>query len=111
MKKRVWTVEEIKNKLENADNDKGGKWLYRAILAIYNNQTKTEQNTHATIENNGIGYNGFDAEIMTSFAKRIISHNKRAVYPQALSPKQRKVARSRIVKYTGQLVAIANGGI
>ncbi len=111
MNKKIWTVEEIRSKLENADGDRGNKWLYRGVLAIFNNQTDTEKNAHATIENNGIGYNGVDADIMTSFAKRIISHNKRAVYPQALSPKQRVIARSKIVKYSGQLTVIANGGI
>lgn len=93
---KVWIKEDIKNLL--IDNDKA---LLRGIIAIYNFQTEEEKEIETTNYNNGIGYNGFDAEIMSSFAKQIILKG-------FLSKKQKEIARKKILKYSGQLTKIAN---
>lgn len=89
-----YTQNEIK---ENVTNDY--RWLARAIVAIYNRQTEDEQNTDSTRHLNGIGFNGVDAEILSSFAKQI---NKGRI----LSDKQKAIAVKKMGKYAGQLYRI-----
>lgn len=94
-----WTKEAIKARLEKDD-----KWLARGLLAIYGRQTAEEQDCGQTVEVNGIGFNGADAEILTSFA---LQYKERGF----LTPKQLEIARKRMLKYAGQLAKIANGEI
>lgn len=89
------TIEEIKAKL--AVND---IWVCRAVKAIYDCQTLTEQTMGETKENNGIGFNGVDANILSSFAQFYIKTG-------FLTPKQIAIARRKIGKYAGQLLKIA----
>lgn len=84
-------------------------WLWRAILAIYNRQELDEKAMGATIKKNGIGFNGADADIMSSFAEQIIRwQSGQSNFRSPLSPKQFNIARSKMIKYAGQLVNIAN---
>lgn len=92
----------IKSNLEIND-----KWVLRAVLAIYANQTHAEQNTESTQVDNGIGFNGLDAQILSSFAKQIIDfENGKSRYMSPLSPKQMGIARRKITKYAGQLLTL-----
>jgi len=75
-------------------------WLYRAVIAIYAGQTANEQAQGGTVEDNGIGFNGRDGVIMSSYAQQL---NRTG----SLSPKQTIVARKVMPKYAGQLLAIA----
>ena len=97
--RRVWTKEEIINIIMTNDDQCG-----KAVVYLYNMQTVDEQNAGETVEHNGYGFNGVDANIMTSFAEFYI----RAGF---LTPKQLKVCRRRIKKYGGQLTRIVNGQI
>lgn len=74
--------------------------VVRGILAIYGNQTASEQNCGGTIEDNGIGFSGVDAVILSSFA----TYYKRF---GRLSEKQMAIARKKIKKYWNQLRVIA----
>lgn len=94
-----WTKEAIKARLEKDD-----KWLVRGLLAIYGRQTAEEQVCGQTVEDNGIGFNGVDAEILTSFA---IQFQQRGF----LTAKQLEIARKKMLKYAGQLAKIANGEV
>jgi hypothetical protein len=78
-------------------NDKAA---VRALLVIYHNQTPSEQAEGATVEDNGLGFTGADAEILTSFAK----FYERTGF---LTEKQLGILRSRIIKYWRQLLAAA----
>jgi hypothetical protein len=73
----------------------------RGVVAIYKRQTDVEQDQMSTTDTNGVGFNGLDAEIMSSFAQRLL----RGVL---LSDKQMACARKLIVKYAGQLMDIAD---
>ena len=96
MTTKNWTIEEIRNLLEESD-----KAVARAILAIYGRQTASEQSTETTSESNGVGFNGVDAPFLSSLAK---------FYEEKgyLSPKQVSYGRKKIRKYANQLVNIAN---
>jgi hypothetical protein len=75
--------------------------VMKAILRIYELQTKDEQETNTCHNNNKVGFNGVDAELLSSFAKQILSGRK-------LSEKQMLYARKKIIKYSSQLTKIAN---
>ena len=76
------------------------RWLMRGIVAIFEKQTWDEQQTEQTTEHNGVGFNGIDAELMSSFAKQI----QRG---RVLSTKQLAFAQKKMPKYAGQLLHIA----
>lgn len=95
----IFTKEFITEKLMESD-----RWLYRGILSIFNFQTRDEQMTESTNKNNGVGFNGIDAPILSSFAKQI---NARGF----LTPKQKACAQKMMRKYAGQLSRIAQGEV
>jgi len=94
------TIETVREKLATDQ-----RWLERGILAIYNYQTDYEKNRGTTIEDNGVGFNGCDGEILSSFAEWM----KKSWKPegQRLTIKQSNLARKKMSKYAGQLVRIA----
>ena len=91
-----WDKERMVHYLENSD-----EMVRRAVVKIWELQTADEQLSEATRHHNGVGFNGYDAQILTSFAKQIRDGFR-------LSEKQMSIARKRMLKYTKQLVDIAN---
>jgi hypothetical protein len=71
--------------------------LKRAAKLIWQRQTLAEQDSATTIDHNGIGYNGRDAD----FASRIVHWNGTLTERMALS------ARKMLRKYALQLADIA----
>ena len=69
----------------------------KALLTIYRNQTYEEQTVQETIEDNGIGFNGTDAEFCSSLAENYLRFNR-------LSDKQYNSLRKVMQKYAGQLI-------
>lgn len=82
----------VKNKLSTDSN-----WASRAIVKLYELQTSDEQNSQSTKENNGVGFNGTDATILSSFAQQI-NHGR------TLSPKQLAIAFKKLPKYNRQII-------
>ena len=91
-----------------ADN----KWLIRGILAIYARQTDAERCAGLTKEHNGMGFNGVDSPILSSFAEQIKNWDSlnptHRRFPTPLSTRQTTVARKLMLKYARQLSEIAN---
>lgn len=75
-------------------------WAERAIAALYERQTATEKAIGQTVVLNGIGFNGADADILSSFGLQIQRGRR-------LSPKQLAIAFKKLPKYAGQLLRIA----
>lgn len=75
--------------------------VIRAIIVLYTFQTKAEQEIGETTQHNGVGFNGTDGGILSSFAEQLNKGRK-------LSEKQMIIAKKKIVKYAGQLAKIAN---
>ena len=94
---RTWTAEEIKNLV--ATND---KVLYGALKQLYARQTEDEKAIQGTSCKNGMGFNGADAQYLSSVAEFLLQTG-------FLTYKQKIIVRKKLVKYTGQLVKIANG--
>lgn len=89
------TIETIKTKVASDP-----KWATRAILALFELQTAQEQDYQQTVERNGQGFNGIDAEILSSFANQV----KRG---RTLSQKQLAIAYKKLPKYSKQLFTLA----
>ena len=93
---RVWTEEEIKHLIQVND-----KVLYGALKKIYGEQTADEKASGQTNHQNGVGFNGADAPILSSFAKFLDKTG-------FLTPKQKMIARKKLAKYNKQLTRLAN---
>jgi hypothetical protein len=85
-------IEHLRQRLANND-----RWALRALIRIYQNQTADEQSKDATIERNGIGFSGPDAEILSSFARQYLRR-------RSLSPKQMNLLQRKIPSYARQIV-------
>lgn len=88
-------IEIIKSKVSSDP-----RWATRAIAALYKRQTDDEQGMRITIERNGVGFNGVDAEILSSFAQQILRG-------RTLLYKQLAIAYKKLPKYAAQLASIA----
>ena len=85
----------IRNKIATDD-----KWAIRALQRVYANLTADEQSIGATVQHNGIGFTGSDAEFLTSLAQQFERRG-------SLSPKQIAALRKAMPKYARQLEAVA----
>ncbi len=94
--KREWTVDEIKNLLSTND-----KMVCRSLMKLYELQTADEQADQETHIRNGVGFNGYDAPLLTSFAQFF---NQTGF----LTMKQTAICRKMLMKYAKQLTNIAN---
>jgi len=92
---KTWNKQSIQELI--VSNDKAA---VRALLVVYGNQTPAEKADGKTVENNGAGFSGVDAEILTSFVK----FYQRTGF---LTGKQLALLKVRIVKYWRQLLAAA----
>lgn len=79
----------------------------KALLLIYGYQTPDEKSMQATVEKNGLGFNAFDAGILTSYAEYILENRWNRPRGFVLTERQLAVARRKIVRYVGQLVPLA----
>ena len=70
----------------------------RAIVKLWQRQTADEQTAQSTGHDNGIGFNGTDAFILSSFAEQI---NK----GRTLSVKQLTIAFKKLPKYSRQIIS------
>ena len=96
---RVWTVEEIRDRLQNSD-----KMVSRSLIKIYEKQTEDERSAELTKHRNGMGFNAKDAKFGTSLAKVVEKGGR-------LSERQITYARKMLFKYSGQLTKIANSEV
>ena len=96
---KEWTREEIEANLQKYD-----KWVERAIVAIYNQQTEYEKQAKGTNRHNGLGFSKADAGFISDLAESYKEYG-------GLTDAQIKYGREAIMKYVGQLKMIANGEI
>ncbi len=94
---KTWSTKEIKDLLKKSD-----KAVMRGISAIHSLQTNQEQINRGTVEHNGVGFNSYDAEFLSSLAEFYKDKD-------FLSPRQIELGRKGILKYSAQLCRIANG--
>ena len=76
-------------------------WALRALVRLYDFQTREEQRTERAVQRNYSGFNKPDSRILSSFAKQYLRKGW-------LSEKQLWVLKQRIPKYWKQIVEISN---
>ena len=76
-------------------------WALKALLKIFNFQTKDEQEYEHTRILNKVGFTGVDAEILSSFAKQYLTRG-------FLSPKQMTLVYKKMPKYWMQIIKISD---
>jgi len=86
-----WTPALIKERISTSDLA-----VKKALLRIYDWQTEDEKFIQETRESNGVGFNGVDSEILSSFAEQLKTKGW-------LSPKQIALARKKLTKYSRQI--------
>lgn len=72
------------------------RWAVRGLVRLYQEQTPQEKSYEVAAYDNGLGFSGVDAEILTSFAKQ---YQRKG----SLSPKQLALLKKKMPKYAGQL--------
>jgi hypothetical protein len=82
----------VKEKLSTNDI-----WAQKALLLIMSRQLPEEQRTDRTVFVNNMGFTGFDAPMLTSFAKQLRDR-------KFLSPKQMTILKKTIAKYWQQVI-------
>ncbi len=75
-------------------------WAIRGMLAIYKFQTDDEKHLRETVHNNKVGFNGVDAEILSSFCQQVIGGRN-------MTAKQMSIIYRKMGKYASQLYRIA----
>jgi len=92
-KKKQLTVskEDIKEKLS-----KDQRWIERALIILLNLQTAEEVNVETTIEDNKVGFNGYDAKYLTYCAKWVLKGKH-------LNEQHLKKCGERLPKYWKQI--------
>ena len=91
-----WTKDQMAEYVKTSD-----KVLYGALLALYDCQTADEKCIGETQYNNGVGFNGLDAEFLSSVAESLKKYGR-------LTDKQKVITRKKLVKYMGQITNLAN---
>ena len=88
---------DIKNLLKNqlATNP---AWAIRGLVRIYTLQTAEEQAAQTTSQFNGVGFNGTDAFILSSFAQQVNAGRN-------LSQKQLAIVFKKLPKYWKQIAS------
>ena len=77
-------------------------WATKAMVRIYTeNQTSAEKAVQQTRENNGIGFNGTDGMILSSFSEQYKSRG-------SLSPKQMAIVKKSMPKYAKQVISLSD---
>ena len=100
MSKKMSPMEEKVVAALSRTDKAGDGFVGRAVYALFERQTNEEQNADMTVHQNGVGFSGCDAEILSSFAK----FWKKTGF---LTPKQLVLARKKLGKYRRQLAEIA----
>lgn len=92
---KTWNKQSIQELIATKDEA-----AVRALFVVYGNQTEAEKADGKTVEDNGAGFSGVDAEILTSFVR----FHQRTGF---LTQKQMALLKTRIAKYWRQLLASA----
>lgn len=103
-KKAFWNEAKVKNLLTVSDQA-----VYDCLIAVYNNQTASEQRTLSTVVDNGKGFTGADAEFGSSLAQQVLAG--RTLSRVARTPgKQPQIhwARKLALKYWSQFAEALN---
>lgn len=79
---------------------------YDVLITIYEMQTAEEQASEMTIEHNGVGFSGTDAEFLSSLAAQLLKKRAKFGNKAYLSAKQTACVQKIVTKYAAQYVRL-----
>ena len=77
------------------------KIIWKMLQGLYNRQTSLEKTTEASLVDNGMGFDKYDSNFLSSIARNSKKYKN-------LTPAQSKAVAKALLKYVRQLVEIAN---
>jgi len=101
------TRESLQTMLDNPNREYVAKVIGRALIVLFNNQTRDEQSMNATTKENGVGFTGADAKSGSITAKYYIKHKTLLDWQIDRWTKPAASGYARLAKYHGQLNAAA----
>lgn len=99
--------EELQDMIWNALPKKQIALIGRALVVLFNNQTKDERDVNNTHYHNGIGFRGTDARSGCITAKYYLKHKNLLPWQVEMWMKPNKKGDMRIAKYWKQINAAA----
>lgn len=90
--KKDQMIDYLKYKLKNDQ-----KWCLQALKRIYEGQTEQQLQSEQTVEDNKVGFNSFDAKILSSIYLFYLQNGY-------LSSKQKNICFERMPKYSRQII-------
>lgn len=90
--KKDQMISYLKYKLKN-----DYKWCLQALKRIYQGQTEQQLQSEQTVEDNKVGFNSFDAKILSSIYLFYLQNGY-------LSSKQKNICFERMPKYSRQII-------
>ena len=107
MKNAIVTRDSLQAMLDKEDPEFVARVVGRALVAIFDNQTREEKSANVAAQDNGIGFSGADARTGCLGAKSFIKNKTLLDWQVAQWTKRGKNGYSRLTKYTKQLNTIA----
>jgi hypothetical protein len=77
------------------------QWALRALVRLYELQTKSEKNRRVTVESNGQGFDAMDAPLFTTYVMQL--HRR-----ISLTKEQMDLLHKRIHRYAEQIFKLSN---
>ena len=105
MEATAWDKARILDILANPTVGNNPAIVFKMLKSMMNRQTLDEQATATTRHQNGVGFNGPDANFMTYW------YNQAVKYRGNIAPWRLEEIASRLQKYAGQLEEIAQANI
>lgn len=106
-KQAIVTKDSLQQMLNNPNPAYVIAVIGRALVVLFNNQTRDEQSLNQTTNDNGIGFCGADARSGSITAKYFIKHKTLLPWQVELWTKVGSTGYSRLCKYHAQLNAAA----
>src|ERR1700680_4267190 len=99
-----WNKANIRAICENPNEGRNCVIIARMLLALYAKQTEGEKAAGCTAEQNKQGFNGVDANFLSSVAESVKKWG-------SLTDRQALYVGKKLKKYAGQLEEIAKGNL
>ena len=103
----IVTRESLIRMLNEADMVKRGHIVGRAMVALFNRQTASEQHSNTTLQSNGVGFSGSDSIIGSLTAKSYLKNHTLAPWQIEQWTKPMSNGFPKLCKYVRQLNEIA----
>lgn len=100
---KIITKDSLQRMIDEASTEKKKYIVGRALVVVFNNQTRDEQSINNTTINNGVGFTGADARSGTLTAKSFLKNKTLTDWQLNAWLRKDSSGYSRICKYHNQL--------